>query len=126
MPARASDPPQSVSENCGVTQAPTRVNPGPFSISGQIVLLLDDAPSPAGPLGPIVVPGTPEAAPGGARIDEFLQRLASPDFREREAAQADLTQLARSVPGVEQAIDQTIYAISNAEARARIQRILQA
>ena len=75
MPAQASDPAQSVSENYGVTQAPTRVNLGPFSISGQIVLLLDDAPSPAGPLGPIVVPGTPGAAPGGARIDEFSSGL---------------------------------------------------
>lgn len=125
MPARASDPAQSVSENRGVTQAPTRVNLGPFNISGQIVLLLDDAPSPAGPLGPIVVPGTPAAAPGGARIDEFLQRLASPDFREREAAQAELTRLARRVPGVEQAIDQAIDGISDPEARARVQRILQ-
>ncbi len=138
MPTSVSDSGKGAPETSGVATAPVQVNLGPFSISGRIVLLLDDAasgqqqvlqqqptqepplrqqlaqetspqrasaqepspgvPSPQGPVGAVFTPETPEAAPGTARIDELLALLSSPDFSEREAAEAELTRLARAPP----------------------------
>jgi len=124
-PVFASHPARGLPEISSATPAPMGLNLGPFRITGQVVLLADEAPLPLGPLGPTMPSGTPGAAPGAARIDELVMRLGSPDFREREAAHAELRRLARRIPSVVQALVQAFDAASDPEARLRIQDILK-
>jgi len=110
------------------TSAPIGVNLGPYRITGQVILLADEdlsPPGPLGPVGPIMPPGMPESAPGAVRIGELIGRLASPAFPDREAAQAELTRLARRVPGVVEALVRALDDVRDPEARFRIRNILQ-
>lgn len=90
--------------------------------------MANDIPPPPGPLGPVTpepdLPA-PMAAPGAARIDDLLGGLASDEFAEREQAHAELTKLARRVPGVADELVRRVDGLSDVEARWRVSRILR-